>query len=146
MKRKIVNWLVLCVMILLVGCGDKLSGKEAPVLEIQVKNEKVHFEGKTICWNRACPGDLTFLPPSDKSTIKVKPDEAITIKFSKNPQPSSINMFQGNLGEVKKLDNESVLNAPSQKGTYDYNIVSYWNRNKGQTWGIAQYSFRIIVE
>lgn len=135
----------LFVWFLAMGCSDQLPGTAAPNPSITTGGEKVHYSKKTWCWNSPCPGTITFLKPTDQYAIKVKPDQKIEVRFT-DPEPSTINLHVNHLEKNEKLEVSDTITAPRQPGIYDYNIIPYWNRNKGQTWGMANYSFRLVVE
>lgn len=92
-----------------------------------------------------CP-NVTFIKPTNQHTLNVKPNQQIEIHFNSGSKPSTINLFLGASEKSEKLKVSDIITAPNEPGIYDYNIIPFWNRNKGQTWGMANYSFRLVVE
>jgi hypothetical protein len=150
---KKLRWILLStiLMLLLSACSQDLQEESIPSPEINAGENKIDTEKTEVCWGledcQAKQDEQTKeLPtPSEiKKSYEAEDISTIKINFDTEPKPSTINYRVREIDdEYKSIKNNDSIKVPNQNGTYTYDLLVYWNTNKGQTEGEVVYSFQI---
>ncbi|MFU8692745.1 hypothetical protein ACNA6I_23305 (plasmid) [Rossellomorea sp. FS2] len=147
--KKIKYVMLITLLLILSACNKDLADQDLPSPDISYGKEKIKTQSIERCWGledcqkKQKSTDDVIAKEEINNLIEAQGDSNISIKFSK-PKPDTINY------KVRELDDEymtvsedgSIL-VPDQKGVYTYDLLVYWNTNKGQTEGEIVYSFQI---
>ncbi|KML32362.1 hypothetical protein [Rossellomorea marisflavi] len=147
--KNIKHIMLVSLLLFLSACNRDLADQDFPSPDISYGKEKIKTQSIVRCWGledcqkKQESTDDVIAIEELTNLIEAQGDSNISINFS-DPKPDTINY------KVRELDDEymsvskddSIL-VPDQKGIYTYDLLVYWNTNKGQTEGEIVYSFQV---
>lgn len=119
MKKYLLIFLFL-IIVILVGCSnDKLSGKKPPTVNLIIDGECYETTLGTYCWKNVCAdtaGPVEIL--KGKNPIKVNLGTTISFEMNYQPKPNEVYLEQIREKEITLKD--SSFTAPTKRGVYYY--------------------------